>query len=436
MNKKMNLGFIVTAMVMVIVSACSGSDPESDFRAEPLEGGKSVIIVEYVGTKWEVKIPSKIRKLPVTHIGSGAFSGKKLTSITIPNSVTSIGDGAFANNQLTKITIPSSVTYLSGFNDNMLTNITIPDSVTSIGNSAFANNQLASVTIPNNVTSIGYSAFTGNQLNNVTIPKSVVEIGSDAFNGNPLVGDFEFVINYDLTITLNGYNGTSSHVNIPESIIGLPVTSIRGADNRGERGVFQNRQLTSITIPNSMISIGSSAFADNKLTSINIPDSVITIGNGAFRNNQLTNINIGNGVTSIGELYRGASAGMLAYNGAFQNNQLTNIVIPNNIIIIGDNSFSRNQLTNIDIPNSVTTIGHYAFSNNQLTSVTIPNSVTYIGTSFNFNPLVRFTIGANVSMFTGSSYGGFGIASAYTNGGRRAGTYTRPNTNSTTWTRQ
>jgi len=413
MNKKMILSVIVTVMVMVVFSACTGSDPESDFTVEPLDGGKSVIITGYVGTKWEVRIPSKIRKLPVSHIANNAFSGKKLTNVNIPNSVTNIGDNAFGNNQLTKVIIPNSVTYLSGFNGNMLANITIPDGVISIGNSAFA----------------------GNQLTNIHIPNSVTYIASDAFKGNPLADDFEFEIN-NMGITITEYKGASNDVKIPESIIGLPVTTIFGDGLKTSRGAFEGRQLISVTIPNSVTSIGDDAFSNNQLTSVIIPDSVTHIGKGAFRDNQLTNVTIPNSVTSIGEIYRGQSAGMLAYYGAFEKNQLTNIVIPNSITVIGDNTFSDNQLTNITIPDNVTTIGHYAFSRNQLTSVIIPNSVTYIGTSFNYNPLVRFTIGANVSMYTGSGNGGMGIATAYTNGGRRAGTYTRPNTNSTTWTRQ
>ena len=91
----------------------------------------------------EVDIPSTIGGTPVTVIGNagypGAFTGKNLTSVTIPSSVTSIGFGAFSSNQLTSVTIPSSVT--------------------SIGSSAFEANAIREVTIPNSVTSIGEWAF-------------------------------------------------------------------------------------------------------------------------------------------------------------------------------------------------------------------------------------------------------------------------------------
>ncbi len=367
MNRKINWLFIVTLMVMAVISSCNRYDPESEFEAEPLDGGKSVIITNYIGTRWEIRIPSKIRNLPVTHIKNKAFFEKKLTNVTIPNSVTTIEDNAFENNQLTKVTIPESVVYLSGFNGNMLTELTIPHSVTSIGNAAFANNQLTSITIPDSITSIGNTAFANNQLTDVTIPDSItyignraftenqltsviiphsgIEIESNAFSKNLLGGDFEFAINRNLTITITNYKGTSNDVKIPESIIGLPVTAIKGDSNGG------------------------------------------------------------NGI---------------AFDGAFDGKGLTSVIIPN----------------------SVTSIGYRAFADNQLTNITIPNSVTSLwGTEFNGNhQLVSITIGANVSIASGSAFWESGSSNSfgqfYNNSGKQAGTYTRPYSYSKTWTKQ
>ncbi|MDR1858590.1 MAG: leucine-rich repeat domain-containing protein [Treponema sp.] len=144
----------IVAMLTAALCACvQQNEPENSFNAQPLDGGKSVEITRYTGSNWNVRIPPKIRQLPVSHIGEGAFWGKNLTSVTIPNSVTTIGNRTFAGNQLANITIPNSVTTIerSAFAKNHLTSVTIPNSVITIGGWAFWDNRLTSITIGANV---------------------------------------------------------------------------------------------------------------------------------------------------------------------------------------------------------------------------------------------------------------------------------------------
>ena len=156
--------------------------------------------------------------------------------------------------------------------------------------------------------------------------------------------------------------------------------------------------LTSITIPDSVTSIGDDAFRGcTRLTNITIPDSVTSIGDDAFRGcTGLTSITIPDSVTSIGSYaFRGCT-------------RLTSITIPNSVTSIGNYAFSGcTGLTSITIPNSVTSIGNYAFDGcTGLTSITIPNSVTSIG-SYAFSGCTGLTSITIPDSVTTISYGAF-----------------------------
>jgi len=230
------------------------------------------------------------------------------------------------------------------------------------------------------------------------------------------VNDFEYKVENG-KITITKYKGSVKSVVIPEKINGLPVVAIGreaftifAGENIGYYGLqltsitfpnsittigdiaFSSNQLTSITLPNSITSIGNGAFSSNQLTSITLPNSIISIGGSAFAYNQLTSITLPNSLTSIG-------------NGAFAYNQLTSITFPNSVKTIGGSAFADNQLTSITIPNSITSIGDYAFSSNKLTSITFPNSVKTIGGSaFADNQLTSITLPNSLTSIGGSAF--------------------------------
>ena len=204
-------------------------------------------------------------------------------------------------------------------------------------------------------------------------------------------------INEGTELEVTSFKKYEGNVVIPEEVNYmnriLKVTSIGEEAFRNCSGVISGG-LTSVTIPNSVTSIGNYAFSCcNRLTSVTIgnsvtsigicafelcgrlpsvtiPNSVTTIGTKAFSGcSHLTSVTIGNSVTSIG-------------NSAFSDcSGLTSVTIPNSVTSIGDLAFSGcSGLTSVTIPNSVTSIGMWAFQEcNGLTSVTIPSSVTSIG---------------------------------------------------------
>jgi hypothetical protein len=135
-------------------------------------------------------------------------------------------------------------------------------------------------------------------------------------------------------------------------------------------GAFEGTRLTSVTIPDSVINLGSSVFlGTSTLTSVTIGNSVTSIGYYAFyRNTSLTSVTIPDSVESIGDY---------AFYG---NTSLTSVTIGNSVKSIGDGAFeSSTDLTSVTIGNSVESIGEFAFYGNiSLTSVTIPNTVTEI----------------------------------------------------------
>jgi len=158
------------------------------------------------------------------------------------------------------------------------------------------------------------------------------------------------------SVTITKYTGNAMSVVIPDRIQGLPVTSI------GKIAFLNSKNLTSVTIPDSVTSIGDSAFYGSSLTNVTIPNSVISIENGAFMYcSNLTSVTIGNSVTSIG-------------NSAFYGSSLTSVTIPDSVTSIGRSAFylCTSLTNNVTIPKSVTSIGEAVFAScTKLTSITV-----------------------------------------------------------------
>jgi len=132
---------------------------------------------------------------------------------------------------------------------------------------------------------------------------------------------------------------------VGEYVIPSGVTDIAGAF-AGCAG------LTSVTMPQSVTSIGRGTFAGcTGLTNVSIPDSVAYIDDSAFEDcTWLTSVTIGKGVTSIGDF---------AFQGC---TGLTNLVIPNGVTSIWSYAFQGcSSLASLTIGNGVTSLGEDMF---------------------------------------------------------------------------
>ena len=210
---------------------------------------------------------------------------------------------------------------------------------------------------------------------------------------------FTYTTDNNNNVTVTGcvnYNICASDMEIPSTLGGNPVTEIAEA-------AFQYKEISSVTLPSTLITIGRNAFAyGGALKTITLPSSLTTIGGGAFRSNQLTSLVIPNSVTSMGNyaftsnkltsLTLSNSLKTIA-SSAFQYNRLTSVTIPNSVTYLDFGAFASNSLTSVTIPNSVTATGMYVFSDNKLTSVVIPSSMTRIAdAAFSGNLLTSVTI--------------------------------------------
>ena len=298
------------------------------------------------------------------------IGGELVTAVVVPESITTIGY------QLTGCT--------------SLTSITIHSGVTSIGSEAFRYcSNLESVTFAegSQLTSIGdYAFYFCSNLTSIEILSGVTSIGSDAFDGCYLT----IVYNYsDLEITA----GSSDHGGVAQ-YAEVVLTEDNLGNVKDENGyvtytdgeeVLLLGYLGSekdIVIPEGVTRIAEYTFDENDIVSVTLPESLTAIGNSAF-----------SGCHNLKEVYNNSSLNITAGSSGYGYVAYYAVKVHNSSesesIFDDESGFAivdgvlygyRGSATNIIIPETVTSIANYAFyGNTDIISVTIPTGVTSIG---------------------------------------------------------
>ena len=331
----------------------------------------------------------------VTSIPNDAFRGSSstpgvVTSVVIPNGITSIGSYAFSYNYiLSNVVLPSTLTTINTYAFSYcygLTNITVPQKVTSIGNYAFRYN---------------YKLIEVNNLSNLYIRKGSSSYGNTGYYAEEVFDS----INYDSKLKLYG-EGVVMYENAEDSIyhamgfIGGVSTNVVLLTTSYDYDIYEyafyyNNNIASVTIPESVTSIGGYTFYYcSSLTSITIPDSITSIGSSAFYNcSSLETVTFGEDsmLTNIG-------------TSAFRNcSNLESVNLPEGITAINNYTFHGcSSLTSITIPESVTSIGFSAFTNcSKIQKLYIDNLTSYLNISYSSSSSPLYSTNQAVSLYVG-----------------------------------
>ncbi len=388
--------------------------------------GSYYAVVGYRGFGGECVIPDEYEGKPVTALADNAFSGcKSIKSVTIPGSITDFGSNVFWEcDNLERAVIGEGVVFIGEYafyRCRNLSELVLPEGLKAIEDCAFLGcESLNSLEIPESVTDICYNAFLRcSSLAKLEITENTISIGEGAFERCSSLKSVKLGKNVRIS---SKYTFTDSPIEYAEvsatvapflpgkTIKHLVITSGVGI---GEDAFYDYEVLKTVSIPSTLTSISSNAFAGaTSLLEINVSEGneqYKTIDGSLYTTDGRTLLRYTGGSlqTSFEVPYGVETIGAHAFRGA---KNLSEVIIPDSTGLIGEYAFyDCDKITHITIPSSIYLIDMYAFSDcNSLRDVEIKEGVYSLGYAMfkDCTALTRISIpesvgSINISLFDG-----------------------------------
>ncbi len=204
---------------------------------------------------------------------------------------------------------------------------------------------------------------------------------------------------------------------IPSKYKNLPVVAI------GEKAFFNNRELTSVELPDSITVIKDGAFQNcSALTSAPLPQTLTALGEHAFQNTALTSVTIPEGITELpANVFRACQSleivtlpdGLKAIgNFAFQVcRNLKTAVLPDGLRSVGERAFLSCTKYEPNLPAGIREIGIAAFSGTAIKTLTLPKAITAVPSFKDCKQLSEVTLHDGVTSLKSSAFYGTAITS-------------------------
>ena len=382
--------FVLLAALFTVFGCVSlrAQSFEHDGLTYNVTGGNEVEVSGYTVEPVNLVIPATVSyegmDYEVTAVGEWAFYGSSnLVSIEFPDFIKSIGSYAFANCiGLTSVSLPEGLTEMTmgtfigctglvsvSFPSNLksfgtgtfegctgLTSLSLPENLTDTGWGAFRDcTGLVSVDFPSGLTNIGRETFWGcTNLPSVDLPENLASIGDDAFY------TCSSLASIDLPASLSSFGA-----GVFSGCTGLTSINVDAGNSFycSQDGILFTKDMTELicypaakegehyAVPSGVVIICDEAFDSSyNLTSVDLPEGLISIGAGAFSGCSLISIDLPESLVSIGA-------------SAFYGKNWTSLVLPENLRSVEYGAFSWSEtLVSVAILSDTLEIDGGAFS--------------------------------------------------------------------------